>query len=75
MHLVLIGGQLQGGSSAVVGAADQVAEVYVDATTAKQDGPRAREAITTRTHNSDSEPPWAVNLEDGDRNESAKVLT
>jgi hypothetical protein len=46
VYLVLTVGQLQGGSFAVVGAADQAAKVYVDAPTAEEADARAREAIT-----------------------------
>ena len=45
VYLVLIVGQLQGGSFAVVGAADQAAKVYVDAPTEEEADTRAREAI------------------------------
>ncbi|WP_231554536.1 hypothetical protein [Arthrobacter sp. L77] len=44
VYLVLTVGQLQGGSFAVVGAADQAAKVYVDATTPQEADARAREA-------------------------------
>ncbi|MHA7238270.1 hypothetical protein [Arthrobacter sp. TMS1-12-1] len=44
VYLVLTVGRLQGGSFAVVGAADQAAKVYVDATTPQDADARAREA-------------------------------
>lgn len=44
VYLVLTVGQLQGGSFAVVGAADQAARVYVDAPTPQEAEVRAREA-------------------------------
>lgn len=44
VYLVLTVGQLQGGSFAVVGAADQAAKVYVDATSPQDADARAREA-------------------------------
>ncbi|WP_394253309.1 hypothetical protein [Arthrobacter pityocampae] len=44
VYLVLTVGQLQGGSFAVVGAADQAAKVYVDAATPQEADARAREA-------------------------------
>ncbi|MHA7281708.1 hypothetical protein [Arthrobacter sp. TMS2-4] len=45
VYLVLTVGQLQGGSFAVVGAADQAAKVYVDATTPQEADARARDAV------------------------------
>ncbi|MBG6216632.1 putative membrane protein [Arthrobacter sp. CAN_A6] len=45
VYLVLTVGQLQGGSFAVVGAADQAAKVYADAETAEQADLRARQAV------------------------------
>ncbi|THJ66294.1 hypothetical protein E8P82_09005 [Arthrobacter echini] len=45
VYLVLTVAQLQGGSFAVVGAADQAAKVYVDAATPAQGEERAREAV------------------------------
>ncbi|MBG6184507.1 hypothetical protein IWX65_002483 [Arthrobacter sp. CAN_A214] len=45
VYLVLTVGQLQGGSFAVVGAADQAAKVYADAGTAEQADVRARQAV------------------------------
>lgn len=44
VYLVLTVGQLQGGSFAVVGAADQAAKVYADAQTVEQADLRARQA-------------------------------
>jgi hypothetical protein len=44
VYLVLTVGQLQGGSFAVVGAADQAAKVYVDASSPGEADARAREA-------------------------------
>jgi Flp pilus assembly protein TadG len=44
VYLVLTVGQLQAGSFAVVGAADQAAKVYVDAPTAQEADTRARVA-------------------------------
>ncbi|WP_258059055.1 hypothetical protein [Arthrobacter sp. B1805] len=44
VYLVLAVGQLQAGSFAVVGAADQAAKVYVDAPTPQEAEARAREA-------------------------------
>lgn len=44
VYLVLTVGQLQGGSFAVVGAADQAAKVYADAPTPQEGDARAREA-------------------------------
>lgn len=44
VYLVLTVGQLQGGSFAVVGAADQAAKVYVDAPAPGEADSRAREA-------------------------------
>lgn len=45
VYLVLTVGQLQGGSFAVVGAADQAAKVYVDAPTPQAADARARQAV------------------------------
>lgn len=45
VYLVLTVGRLQGGSFAVVGAADQAAKVYVDAPTPEDADARAREAV------------------------------
>ena len=45
VYLVLTVGQLQGGSFAVVGAADQAAKVYADAPTVEDADARAREAV------------------------------
>lgn len=45
VYLVLTVGALQGGSFAVVGAADQAARVYADAPTAGAGDARAREAV------------------------------
>jgi hypothetical protein len=45
VYLVLTVGQLQGGSFAVVGAADQAAKVYVDAPTVQDADARARDAV------------------------------
>lgn len=45
VYLVLTVGQLQGGSFAVVGAADQAAKVFVKAPTAGDADARAREAV------------------------------
>ncbi|MHA7181098.1 hypothetical protein ACX80J_13370 [Arthrobacter sp. MDB2-24] len=45
VYLVLTVGQLQGGSFAVVGAADQAAKVYVDAPTPQAADSRARQAV------------------------------
>lgn len=44
VYLVLTVGQVQGGSFAVVGAADQAAKVFVDARTPQEADARAREA-------------------------------
>ncbi|KNC19571.1 hypothetical protein AC792_05640 [Arthrobacter sp. RIT-PI-e] len=44
VYLVLTVGQLQGGSFAVVGAADQAAKVFVDAPTTEEAHARARAA-------------------------------
>ncbi|WP_104165842.1 hypothetical protein [Arthrobacter sp. SX1312] len=44
VYLVLTVGQLQGGSFAVVGAADQAAKVYVDAASPQEADALAREA-------------------------------
>ncbi len=44
VYLVLTVGQVQGGSFAVVGAADQAAKVYVDASAPGEADERAREA-------------------------------
>jgi len=45
VYLVLTVGRLQGGSFAVVGAADQAAKVYVDAPTPQDADARARAAV------------------------------
>lgn len=45
VYLVLTVGHLQGGSFAVVGAADQAAKVYVDASGPAEADARAREAV------------------------------
>ena len=45
VYLVLTVGQLQGGSFAVVGAADQAAKVYADAATPEEADGRARQAV------------------------------
>lgn len=44
VYLILTVGQLQGGSFAVVGAADQAAKVFVDADSPEQADARARQA-------------------------------
>ncbi|MFC3299782.1 hypothetical protein ACFOD8_09175 [Arthrobacter agilis] len=44
VYLVLTVGQVQGGSFAVVGAADQAAKVYVNSATVQEADTRAREA-------------------------------
>ncbi len=44
VYLILTVAQLQGGSFAVVGAADQAAKVYADASTSSEGEERAREA-------------------------------
>ena len=45
VYLVLTVGQVQAGSFAVVGAADQAAKVYVDAPTRQEADARARQAV------------------------------